>query len=185
MKVHPVSPARYSAWRSSRRCHPATDGEGCGERTRVQIMVWSLRTGRLLDVLSGHEGPVYGLSFSPTAALLASSSWDRTVRTWDVFEAKGAVEPFQHTHDVLTVAYRPDGKQLCSSTLDGQLFFWEPHDGICQGSIEGRRDIAVRPQCTRASDSAGIVHTCRGLVLGIGVRVAPTHTLFSLRSLAR
>jgi WD40 repeat protein len=85
----------------------------------VQIMVWSLRTGRLLDVLSGHEGPVYGLSFSPTAALLASSSWDRTVRTWDVFEAKGAVEPFQHTHDVLTVAYRPDGKQICSSTLDG------------------------------------------------------------------
>lgn len=25
-----------------------------------------MKTGRLLDVLSGHEGPVHGLMFSPT-----------------------------------------------------------------------------------------------------------------------
>lgn len=31
-----------------------------------QIFVWSMKTGRLLDVLSGHEGPVHGLMFSPT-----------------------------------------------------------------------------------------------------------------------
>lgn len=30
-----------------------------------QIFVWSMKTGRLLDVLSGHEGPVHGLMFSP------------------------------------------------------------------------------------------------------------------------
>ncbi|XWS20388.1 hypothetical protein CRYUN_Cryun31cG0096800 [Craigia yunnanensis] len=59
----------------------------------------------LLDVLSGHEGPVHGLVFSPTNAILASSSWDKTVRLWDVFEGKGAVETFPHTHDVLTVTY--------------------------------------------------------------------------------
>lgn len=32
----------------------------------MQIFVWSMKTGRLLDMLSGHEGPVYGLAFSPT-----------------------------------------------------------------------------------------------------------------------
>jgi WD40 repeat protein len=32
----------------------------------LQLFVWSMKTGRLLDVLSGHEGPIYGLSFSPT-----------------------------------------------------------------------------------------------------------------------
>lgn len=26
-----------------------------------------MKTGRLLDVLSGHEGPVHGLMFSPTS----------------------------------------------------------------------------------------------------------------------
>lgn len=32
----------------------------------LQIFVWSMKTGRLLDILSGHEGPVHGLMFSPT-----------------------------------------------------------------------------------------------------------------------
>jgi WD40 repeat protein len=31
----------------------------------LQIFVWSMKTGRLLDILSGHEGPVHGLMFSP------------------------------------------------------------------------------------------------------------------------
>lgn len=75
-------------------------------------------------------------------SVLASSSWDKSVRLWDVFEGKGAVETFTHTHDVLTTVYRPDGKQLASSTLDGQIYFWDPLDGSLMYTIEGRRDIA-------------------------------------------
>lgn len=74
--------------------------------------------------------------------VLASSSWDNTVRLWDVFASKGNVETFQHNHDVLTVAFRPDGKQLASSTLDGQIHFWDTIDGVLMYTIEGRRDIA-------------------------------------------
>ncbi|CAN4088911.1 unnamed protein product [Withania somnifera] len=113
-----------------------------GTLDSFEIFVWSMRTGRLLDVLSGHEGPVHGLVFSPTNATLASSSWDKTVRLWDVFEGKGAVETFPHTHDVLTVVYRPDGKQLACSTLDGHIHFWDPIEGLLMYTIEGRRDIA-------------------------------------------
>ncbi|XP_074285604.1 periodic tryptophan protein 2 [Silene latifolia] len=113
-----------------------------GTLDSFEIFVWSMKTGRLLDVLSGHEGPVHGLMFSPTNAILASSSWDKTVRLWDVFEGKGSVETFQHVHDVLTVVYRPDGKQLASSTLDGLISFWDPLDGLLMYTIEGRRDIA-------------------------------------------
>ncbi|KAI4317413.1 hypothetical protein L6164_025282 [Bauhinia variegata] len=113
-----------------------------GTLDSFEIFVWSMRTGRLLDVLSGHEGPVHGLMFSPTNAVLASSSWDKTVRLWDVFDGKGAVETFTHTHDVLTVVYRPDGRQLACSTLDGQIHFWDPIDGLLMYTIEGRRDIA-------------------------------------------
>ncbi|XP_060205652.1 periodic tryptophan protein 2 [Lycium barbarum] len=113
-----------------------------GTLDSFEIFVWSMKTGRLLDVLSGHEGPVHGLMFSPTNGTLASSSWDKTVRLWDVFEGKGAVETFPHTHDVLTVVYRPDGKQLACSTLDGHIHFWDPIEGLLMYTIEGRRDIA-------------------------------------------
>ncbi|PSC76313.1 periodic tryptophan 2-like protein [Micractinium conductrix] len=113
-----------------------------GSKDSFQIFVWSLKTGRLLDVLAAHEGPVVALSFCPGASLLASASWDRTVRTWDVFNGKGAMEALQHQHDVLSLAWRPDGKQLASSTLDGQIYFWDPHEAVLQGTIAGRRDIA-------------------------------------------
>ncbi|XP_031265201.1 periodic tryptophan protein 2 [Pistacia vera] len=113
-----------------------------GTLDSFEIFVWSMKTGRLLDILSGHEGPVHGLAFSPTNAVLASSSWDKTVRLWDVFEGKGSVESFPHTHDVLTVVYRPDGRQLACSTLDGLIHFWDPINGELMYTIEGRRDIA-------------------------------------------
>ncbi|KAH6800621.1 periodic tryptophan protein 2 [Perilla frutescens var. hirtella] len=130
-----------------------------GTLDSFEIFVWSMKTGRLLDVLSGHEGPVHGLMFSPVNAVLASSSWDNTVRLWDIFEGKGGVEKFDHTHDVLTLAYRPDGKQLACSTLDGQIHFWDPLEGVEMFTIEGRRDIAggrlMTDRRSAANSSAG------------------------------
>lgn len=66
----------------------------------------------------------------------------RTVRTWDVFSGKGGVESLQHSSDVLALAWRPDGKQLASATLDGHIFFWDPHEAVIQ---VGRQRFSVRP----------------------------------------
>jgi WD40 repeat protein len=51
------------------------------------------------------------------------------VRTWDVYDNKSQLEVLQHSHDVLALAWRPDGKQLASSTLDGQIYFWNAQVG--------------------------------------------------------
>lgn len=48
-----------------------------GSQDTFQIFAWSLKTGRLLDVLAAHEGPVVALQFAPNAPLLASASWDK------------------------------------------------------------------------------------------------------------
>ena len=91
--------------------------------------------------------------------MLASSSWDKTVKLWDVFEGKGNVETLTHTHDVLTVVYRPDGKQIACSTLDGHIHFWDPIEAIESASIDGRRDITggrlMGDRRTAANSSAG------------------------------
>lgn len=59
-----------------------------GAQEPFSIFVWSLKTGRLLDVLEGHQGPVCGLAFNPALPMLLSCSWDRTLKTWDVFGGK-------------------------------------------------------------------------------------------------
>ena len=45
---------------------------------------------------------------------------------------KGGVEVLQHAHDVLALAWRPDGKLLASATLDGQIYLWDPLEGELQ-----------------------------------------------------
>lgn len=58
-----------------------------GSLDTFQVFVWSVKTGRLLEALAAHEGPVTSLSFSPVGPLLATASWDHTVRTWDIFRS--------------------------------------------------------------------------------------------------
>ena len=67
------------------------------------IFVWSMQTGHLLQTLSGHEGPISDISFTPkTHPVLASSSWDKTVRTWDVFDGKSSKEVYNLSSDGLS-----------------------------------------------------------------------------------
>ncbi|GCB77078.1 hypothetical protein scyTo_0018424, partial [Scyliorhinus torazame] len=94
-------------------------------------------------VLAGHEGPVSSLSFSPTHTLLASASWDKTVKLWDMFDSWKTKETFVLNSDVLDVAFRPDGKELAVVTLDGQITFWDHQNAVQTGSIEGRHDLQM------------------------------------------
>ncbi|XP_013385709.1 periodic tryptophan protein 2 homolog [Lingula anatina] len=106
-----------------------------------EIFVWSMKTGRLLEVLAGHEGPISSLAFSTGHAILASTSWDKTVKLWDIFESKGSRETILLGSDVLGLAYRPDGAELAVSTLNGHISFWDVHSAVQTGSIEGRPDL--------------------------------------------
>ena len=128
---------------SSLAVDPSGEVVAAGSTDSFEVFLWSVQTGKLLDVLTGHEGPVSSLDFSPAGAnQLASGSWDRTVRVWSVFGRSRAVEPFTLNSDVLAVAFRPDGKELATSTLDGQIMFFSVQEGKQTNTIEGRKDIA-------------------------------------------
>lgn len=53
----------------------------------------------LVQVLSGHEGPVSNLCFSPVKSVLASVSWDKTVRLWDMLDSWQTKETMWLTSD--------------------------------------------------------------------------------------
>ena len=113
-----------------------------GSLDSFDIHVWSVQTGQLLDQLSGHEGPVASLAFAPSADIIASGSWDHTVRIWSIFGRTQTSEPVQLQADVLHVAFRPDSKQLAISTLDGQLIFWSVSEASQEAGVDGRRDVS-------------------------------------------
>ncbi|XP_059059987.1 periodic tryptophan protein 2 homolog [Achroia grisella] len=109
------------------------------------ICLWSIKFGKLLDVLGGHEAPVSSLSFSPTltSSRLASASWDKTVRLWDCIETSSECETIQLSSDALQVVFRPDGEEIAVSTLDGNITFFNTTSSEQTGSIEGRNDLGA------------------------------------------
>lgn len=105
------------------------------------IYVWSVQTAQLVDTLAGHEGPVSYLAFGVENSVLASASWDKTVRVWSLFGRSQQVEPFEIYSDVLALAMRPDSKEIAVSTLSGQIQFWDVENAKQTGNIDGRKDI--------------------------------------------
>ncbi|KAG0671696.1 U3 snoRNP protein [Maudiozyma exigua] len=112
-----------------------------GSLDSFDIHVWSVQTGQLLDTLSGHEGPISALSFSQENGVLASASWDKTIRIWSIFGRSQQVEPIEVYSDVLALAVRPDGSQVAVSTLKGQITIFDIQEGKQVGNIDCRRDI--------------------------------------------
>ncbi|KAK7902276.1 U3 snoRNP protein [Exophiala xenobiotica] len=106
------------------------------------IHLWSVQTGALLDQLSGHEGPISTLAFTPDGRYLVSGSWDHTIRVWSVFDRSQTSEVLQLTSDLLCVAIRPDSAQIAASTLDGSLTFWSLNTSIQESGLDGRRDVS-------------------------------------------
>ncbi|NXS87639.1 PWP2 protein, partial [Erpornis zantholeuca] len=94
-------------------------------------------------VLAGHEGPISSLSFNPMKCVLASASWDKTVKLWDMLDSWRTKETLIMNSDVLVVAFRPDGKELAVAALNGQITFWDHENAAQTGSIEGRHDLQM------------------------------------------
>lgn len=130
-----------------------------GSLDSFQIHVWSVQTGQLLDQLSGHEGPVASLAFTPAGGVLISGSWDQTVRLWNIFSRTQTSEPLQLQADVLQVAVRPDSKQVAVSTTDGQLTFWSVSDANQQANVDGRRDVSGGRKLTDRRSAANLSGT--------------------------
>ncbi|KAF6837045.1 periodic tryptophan protein 2 [Colletotrichum musicola] len=135
-----TAPTRLS-W-SCMAVDPSGEVVAAGSLDSFDIHIWSVQTGQLLDQLSGHEGPVSALAFTPNGDSLISGSWDRTARVWSIFSRSQTSEPLQLQADVLDIAVRPDSLQLAVSTLDGQLTFWSIQDAEQVAGLDGRRDVS-------------------------------------------
>ncbi|KAF4780019.1 periodic tryptophan protein 2 [Colletotrichum scovillei] len=152
-----TAPTRLS-W-SCMAVDPSGEVVAAGSLDSFDIHIWSVQTGQLLDQLTGHEGPVSALAFTPNGNSLISGSWDRTARIWSIFNRTQTSEPLQLQADILDIAVRPDSLQLAISTLDGQLSFWSIMDAEQVSGLDGRRDVSGGRKLTDRRTAANVAGT--------------------------
>jgi WD40 repeat protein len=70
-----------------------------------------------------HTDRVTSVAFNPKGRFLASGSWDKTVRIWEVSTQQQVAE-LSHTGSVTSVAYDPSGKYLASGS-GNEIVIWE------------------------------------------------------------
>jgi eukaryotic-like serine/threonine-protein kinase len=77
--------------------------------------------------LAGHTDGVINLTFSPDGEKIASRSWDKTMRVWELatgrtlfsFPVSDAYSDKENAEEFNAAKFTPDGKRLVLSTFDG------------------------------------------------------------------
>jgi cytochrome c len=99
------------------------DGRMATAGADARIGVWTAGRQQPDQIFEGHRAPIVGLAVSPDGLMLASASWDHTVRLWSL--ADGAQHVLEgHTQNVNGVAFMPDGKSLVSVGYDLAARIW-------------------------------------------------------------
>ena len=81
-----------------------------------------------MATLAGHSSYVLSVAFHPTAPLLATGSYDETVRLWllspDYSSATCVATLEGHRSDVLSVAFHPTAPLLATGSRDNRVRLW-------------------------------------------------------------
>ena len=116
-----------------------------GAQDVFDIHLWSLKFGKILEVLTGHEGPVSSLDFSPvpTSSMLVSGAWDHTIKIWNCLETSEDYENVDMMSDVVCIAFKPNGEEVAVATLNCNIVVLNAKSGQQLYSIECKKDVGL------------------------------------------
>lgn len=86
---------------------------------------------RLVEIKrwQGHQDAVYSVAVSPDGITIATASYDRGVKLWDLETGSERAALKDHTGAVYSVAFSPDGQLLATASADFSVKIWDVATG--------------------------------------------------------
>ncbi|XP_061973418.1 WD40 repeat-containing protein HOS15-like isoform X3 [Populus nigra] len=116
----------------------------------ISAKIWSMKQDKYVHDLREHSKEIYTIRWSPTGPgtnnpnqqlVLASASFDSTVKLWDVEFGKLLSSLNGHREPVYSVAFSPNGEYLASGSLDRCINIWSLKEGKIVKTYTGNGGI--------------------------------------------
>ena len=94
-----------------------------------EVREYKVSDGTVLRTLHGHHDAILSIALSPDGRLLATGSYDQTIRIWDLETGTERRTLTGHNGGVFGLSFRPDGKVLASASSDRTVKLWDVATG--------------------------------------------------------
>ena len=113
------------------------DGNRLAVANNIGIWIYDAHSLMELDLLTGHTDTTASIAFSPDGHTLASSSYDETVRLWDVNTGTLKSTITGHTKRISNITFSPDGTLLAGGSSDQAVHLWNAVSGEHKATLVG------------------------------------------------
>jgi WD40 repeat protein len=153
----------------------------------------------------GHTNWINAFSFSPNGQILASGSYDNTIRLWNAKTGAAVGKPLNCKTYIDCLSFSPDGQILASGGGDNVIHLWDSGTGITVGeqleehtrsiislslSPDGRKvasgsyDLTIRMWDAETGSTIGTPIQCKHFPYRVHLRLLDSELLLLVDNLA-
>ncbi|KAG2131269.1 WD40-repeat-containing domain protein, partial [Suillus bovinus] len=110
----------------------APDGERVATGSKdgkIRVWRWNGKTAKMMAESKNHTAAANCVCWSPhdgdQTRMLASASYDSTLRFWDLSTKRTIGQPLLHSADLTCAALATNGNSAATGTSDGEVYLWD------------------------------------------------------------